>query len=131
MAFLLLISDKFSISTLRCLINFRLFSDPPPFPPRAYKGPPPSFINFQGMMEHKIFPCSWMSFFVYVIFFFQFRITWLFCEVLFCNIRKLICLVIYLDLLSLIICLTLFDYCLVLTSFTSCLFIYCKIEHQY
>ena len=38
-----------------------------------------------------------MSFFVYVIFFFQFRITSFFCNVLFCNIRKFIWLVIYLD----------------------------------
>ena len=49
-----------------------------------------------------------MSFFVYVIIFFQFRITWLFCNVLFCNIRKLIWLIIYLHLLSLLICLIFF-----------------------
>ena len=41
-----------------------------------------------------------MSFFVCVIFFFQFRITWHFCNVVFCNVRKLIWLIIYLDLLT-------------------------------
>ena len=45
-----------------------------------------------------------MSFFVYVIILFQFRITWLFCNVL-CNIWKLIWLIIYLHLLGLLICL--------------------------
>ena len=55
-----------------------------------------------------------MSFFVYVIFFFQFRITWLFCNVLFCNIRKLIWLIIYLYLLSLLICLIIFWLLLIL-----------------
>ena len=46
-----------------------------------------------------------MSFFVYVTFFFQFRITQFFCNGLFCNIGKPIWLIFYLDLLSLLICL--------------------------
>ena len=49
-----------------------------------------------------------MSFFVYVIFLFQFRITWLFGNVLFGNIQKLIWMIIYLDLISLSIRLILF-----------------------
>ena len=49
-----------------------------------------------------------MNFLVCVIFFFQFRITWLFCNVLFFNIWKLIWLIIYLDSLRLLICLLVF-----------------------
>ena len=64
-----------------------------------------------------------MSFFVCVIFFFQFRITWLFCNVPFCNIRKLIWMIIYLHLLSLLICLILFW--LLLTLFLLALLLIC------
>ena len=55
------------------LINFQLFSDPPfPPPPELVRTPP--FINFQEMMKYKI--SFWPNdFFVYVIFFFQFRIS--------------------------------------------------------
>ena len=80
------------------------------------------------MLKYKIFLCSYMSFFVYVIFFCWFRITWIFCNVLFCNIRKLIWLIIYLVYWYVWYS---FDYYLVLTSFTSCLLTYFKIEHQY
>ena len=67
-----------------------------------------------------------MSFFVYVIFFFQFRITCVFRNVLFYNIRKLVLLIIFLDLLSLLICFVYsFDYYLVLTSLISCLLLAC------
>ena len=67
-----------------------------------------------------------MSFFVYVIFFFQFRITCVFRNVLFYNIRKLVLLIIFLDLLSLLICFVYsFDYYLVLTSLISCLLLVC------
>ena len=59
------------------------------------------------MMKYNFLFCGKISFFVYVIFF-QFKITWFFCNVLFCNIRKLIWLITYLDLLSLLICLILF-----------------------
>ena len=41
-----------------------------------------------------------MSFFVYVIFFFQFRSMWYVCNKLFCNFQKLAWLIIYLDLPS-------------------------------
>ena len=62
-----------------------------------------------------------MGFFVYLIFFFQFRITWLFCNVLFCNIGKLIWFIIYLHLLSLLTCLILFWLLLTLFLLTSLL----------
>ena len=63
-----------------------------------------------------------MSFFV----FFQFRITWFFCNVLFCNIWKLIWLIIYLDSFSLLM----FDTLLIITLFLLASFPVCLLTSR-
>ena len=81
-----------------------------------------TLINFSRNDEIQNFFLKLNEFFVYVIFFFQFRITWLYCNVLFLikNLFDWLFTWIYLVYWSVWYS---FDYYLVLTSFTSLPFI--------